>query len=134
MKYFKPILSILTIGIFAFMAIASGDDSEGAEEVASGEDPSSEECVLGDWLWPSTSDYTAAMKFNEDGSWNSSNTFQPVSFYGTWEIEGDKIIVDVTRSTSSTGIGIGIKRIYYLDGCGALKEGKREDSKIWYKD
>ena len=32
MKSFKPILSILTIGIFAFMAIASGDDAESAEE------------------------------------------------------------------------------------------------------
>lgn len=32
MKSFKPILSILAIGIFAFMAIASGDD-EAREEV-----------------------------------------------------------------------------------------------------
>jgi len=34
MKSFKPILSILTIAIFTFMAVASGDD---AEEVASSE-------------------------------------------------------------------------------------------------
>ena len=35
MKSFKPILSILTIAIFTFMAVASGDDAEAAEDVAS---------------------------------------------------------------------------------------------------
>ena len=33
MKSFKPILSILVIGIFAFMAIASGDDDAARDEV-----------------------------------------------------------------------------------------------------
>ena len=112
----KTIYTAGILSLFWLMAVAT-----------SGEDSSSEECVLGDWLWPSTSNYSAAMKFNEDGSWNSSNTIGPASFYGTWEIEGDKIIVDVTSSTSGLGLG---EKIYYLDGCDELKEG----STVWYKD
>ena len=112
----KTIYTASILSLFWIMAVATSE-----------EESSSAECVIGHWLWPSTSNYSAAMKFNEDGSWNSSNTIGPASFYGTWEIEGDKIIVDVTRSTSGLGLG---EKIYYLDGCDELKEG----STVWYKD
>ena len=112
----KTIYTASILSLFWIMAVATSE-----------EESSSAECVVGHWLWPSTSNYSAAMKFNEDGSWNSSNTIGPASFYGTWEIEGDKIIVEVTSSTSGLGLG---EKIYYLDGCDELKEG----STVWYKD
>lgn len=58
---------------------------------------------------------TIAIKFNNDGSWNSSDYLLniPKSFWGTWEQDGNKIITTCNKST--TGAGLGQKNIYTFD-------------------
>lgn len=62
---------------------------------------------------------TMAIKFNEDGRWNSSDKLFniPKSFEGTWEQEGNEIIT--TCDWSSTGMGIGNTNTY-LYNCDVL--------------
>lgn len=58
---------------------------------------------------------TMAIKFNEDGRWNSSDYLLniPKSFKGSWEQKGNKIIT--LCDWSSTGKGIGQENIYFYD-------------------
>ena len=62
---------------------------------------------------------TMAIKFNENGRWNSSDYLMniPKSFEGTWTQKGNKIITICDWST--TGNGIGQKNTYNFD-CNVL--------------
>ena len=67
-------------------------------------------------------DNTMAIKFNDDGRFNSSDRLMNISksFEGTWEQKGNKIIT--TCDWSTTGMGIGQQNTYTYD-CDKLTIG-----------
>lgn len=67
-------------------------------------------------------DNTMAIKFNDDGRFNSSDRLMNISksFWGTWEQKGNKIIT--TCDGSTTGMGIGQQNTYTYD-CDKLTIG-----------
>lgn len=65
---------------------------------------------------------TIAIKFNSDGTFNSSDKLLNISksFWGTWEQQGNTIITTCDKST--TGMGVGQKNEYSYN-CNDLRIG-----------
>ena len=87
---------------------------------------SATESIAGDYCYPDCDNPISALKFNSDGTFNSSTSaFEGMSRWGNWEkVDNDKIKLITTRiSTNSNSDKVPPPQTIYIMSNGGLKIG-----------